>query len=86
MKKIIGIVSATMVATSAAAGTLVYTPPEVTMIDNAETMGGSGSWLVPLVILGLLVLALTQNSDTGNGNGNGGGNGVANGAANGQLQ
>ncbi len=54
----------TLAAGAASAGTLVYTAPEVTMIEEAAPMGGSGAWLIPLVILGVLVLALTSTDDT----------------------
>ncbi len=55
----------TIAAGAASAGTLVYTAPEVTMIEEtAGPMGGSGAWLIPLVILGVLVLALTSSETT----------------------
>lgn len=55
----------TIAAGAASAGTLVYTAPEVTMIEEASgPMGGSGAWLIPLVILGVLVLALTSTETT----------------------
>ncbi len=51
-------------AGAATAGKLVYTAPEVAMIEEAAPMGGSGAWLIPLVILGVLILALTSPEDT----------------------
>ncbi len=54
----------TLAAGAASAGKLVYTAPEVTMIDEPAVMGGSGAWLIPLVILGVLILALTSNEST----------------------
>ncbi len=63
MKKITAILAAVFAATSAAAGSLVYTPPaDIAMIEEGAPMGGSGDWLVPLILLGLLALALTQDS------------------------
>jgi len=52
----------TLAAGAAKAGTLVYTAPEVTMIEEAAPMGGSGSWLIPLIIVGVLIFALTSSS------------------------
>ncbi len=75
MKKITTLFVATLSATSAAAGSLVYTPPEVAMIDETSTMGGSGSWIVPIIILALLAFAISTDSGNGNGNGNGNENG-----------
>ncbi len=46
-------------ATATLAGNLAYVAPEVTMIEEPTTMGGSGSWLIPLVIIAVLILALT---------------------------
>ncbi len=63
MKKIFATIAASVLATSVSAGTLVYTAPEVTMIEESAPMGGSGSWLVPLAILALLAFALLQDND-----------------------
>ncbi|MCF6304825.1 MAG: hypothetical protein L3J33_05595 [Rhodobacteraceae bacterium] len=62
MKKIFATFAALVLATSMSAGTLVYTAPDVTMIEEAAPMGGSGSWLIPLAILALLAFALLQDS------------------------
>ena len=53
----------TFAAGAAAAGTLVYTAPAVTMIEEPTRMGGSGAWLIPLVIIAVLALALTSGDD-----------------------
>jgi len=50
-------------AGAASAGTLVYTPPAVTMIEEPARMGGSGAWLIPLVIVAVLALALTADNN-----------------------
>lgn len=52
-------------AGAAAAGNLVTIPTQVTVIEEPmATMGGSGAWLIPLVIIAVLALALTSNGDT----------------------
>ena len=57
----------TFAAGAAAAGTLVYTAPAVTMIEEPTSMmGGSGAWLIPLVIIAVLALALTSGDDSTN--------------------
>ncbi len=53
-------------AGAAAAGNLVTVPAQTTVIEEPMTrMGGSGAWLIPLVIVAVLALALTSNSDSG---------------------
>ncbi len=66
MKKLFAMTAATIAAASSAtAGSIAYVAPDATtMIEEAAPMGGSGSWLIPLVILGVLVLALTSGEDT----------------------
>ncbi len=64
MKKIItGLVLA---ATSTAAFAGSYQPSSVDdiTIQVPIEMGGSGSWLIPLVIIAVLALALTTQSST----------------------
>lgn len=63
MKKIIASAIAVALATTASAGTLVYTAPEVTMLEEPSHMGGSGAWLIPLIIIAVLALALTNDSN-----------------------
>jgi len=62
MKKIIAISAALMSATSAFAGSVAYVAPEVVAIEEPARMGGSGAWLIPLVIVAVLALALTNDS------------------------
>ncbi len=64
MKKFALAALGTIAAGAATAGTLVYTPPAVTMIDDGGTMGGSGGWLIPLIIIAVLALALTSTDST----------------------
>ncbi len=51
-------------AGSAVAGTVTFVAPEVVAIEEPARMGGSGAWLIPLVILAVFALAATQNNNT----------------------
>lgn len=66
MKKIIALATTLVSATSVAAGELAYVAPEVVMLEEPATMGGSGAWLIPLIILSVLILTYTS-TDSGNG-------------------
>jgi len=57
----LGVVSS---ASAAFAGSVTYVAPEVVAIEEPARMGGSGAWLIPLVIVAVLALALTKQSDT----------------------
>lgn len=46
-------------AVSAQAGAVNFTPPQAAMIEEPAPMGGSGAWIVPLVIVAVIVLAVT---------------------------
>ena len=48
---------------TANAGNVAYTPPQVTAIEEPARMGGSGAWIIPLVIVAVLALALTKEED-----------------------
>ncbi len=63
MKKIL--IASMILASSvtANAGSVAYVPPQVTAIEEPAMMGGSAAWIVPLVIVAVLVLALTNDSD-----------------------
>ena len=50
-----------LAAGTAIAGTVTFVAPEVVAIEEPARMGGSGAWLIPLVIVAVLALALTQN-------------------------
>jgi len=50
-------------ATTAFAGNIAYVAPEVVAVEEPARMGGSGAWLIPLVIVAVLALALTSDSD-----------------------
>jgi len=64
MKKIITIAAATMVtASAAAAGSVAFVAPQVAMMEEPAMMGGSGAWLIPLVIIAVLALALTTSTE-----------------------
>lgn len=60
MKKLLLTISAFAAATSVAAGELTYVAPEVTMIEEPAMMGGSGAWLIPLIILAVLGLSFIR--------------------------
>lgn len=62
MKKILTAAAFTLSVTTATAGNLAYIAPEVAAIEEPARMGGSGAWLIPLVIVAVLALALTNNS------------------------
>ena len=64
MKKTL-IAAAALVASASAAlaGAVTYVAPEVVMIEEPTRMGGSGAWLIPLVIVAVLALALTQDNE-----------------------
>ena len=55
-------------ATTTTAGTLVYTPEVApVIIEEGGPMGsGSGAWLIPLLLIGMLLLS-TQSSEPNNG-------------------
>lgn len=60
MKRIIATSAALLSATSAFAGSVTYVAPEVVTLENPTTMGGSGAWLIPLVIAAVILLAVTK--------------------------
>ena len=64
MKKLL-ISSAALIASAstALAGSVTYVAPEVMAIEEPARMGGSGAWLIPLVIIAVLALALTQDEE-----------------------
>ncbi len=49
-------------AGAAAAGNIAYVAPDPVAVEEPTRMGGSGAWLIPLVIVAVLALALTSNS------------------------
>ena len=46
------------------AGSLAYVAPEAGMIEEPAMMGGSGAWLIPLVIVAVVALALSNSNGT----------------------
>jgi hypothetical protein len=60
MKKIIAAVAATLSASSALAGSITYVAPEMLAIEEPARMGGSGAWLIPLIIAAVIILALSR--------------------------
>ncbi len=63
MKRITATSAALLSATSAFAGSVTYVAPEVVTLENPGTMGGSGAWLIPLVIAAVILLAVTQKNN-----------------------
>ncbi|MBL4806727.1 MAG: hypothetical protein JKY31_05475 [Rhodobacteraceae bacterium] len=63
MKKLISILALTLASTTAFAGSYVAPMVDVTVIEEPTRMGGSGAWLIPLVIIAVLALALTSGDD-----------------------
>ena len=55
-----------LAAGQAMAGAVTFVAPEVVAIEEPARMGGSGAWIIPLVIVAVLALVLTQ--DNGNNN------------------
>jgi len=45
---------------AAIAGTVTFTAPAVVAIDPPARMGGSGAWLIPLIIIAVIALAVTK--------------------------
>ncbi|MCF6272290.1 MAG: hypothetical protein L3J37_03730 [Rhodobacteraceae bacterium] len=64
MKKIVAVMAAFISTSTAYAGTITYVAPEVVAIEEPARMGGSGAWLIPLVIIAVLALALTTKKDS----------------------
>ncbi len=50
-------------AGSAVAGTVTFVAPEVVAIEEPARMGGSGAWLIPIIIAAVILLAVTQSND-----------------------
>ena len=64
MKKLFATAIAVVSAGSAMAGAVTFTPPVAVILDEPARMGGSGAWLIPLVILAVIALAVTKKSTT----------------------
>lgn len=60
MKRVIAAGMISLMAFSATAGNVTYEAPQVIEVEEPTQMGGSGAWLVPLVIIAILALALSQ--------------------------
>lgn len=63
MKRILAASMITLLSFQATAGSVTYTPPAPIEMEETTRMGGSGSWLIPLVIVAVLALALTQEEE-----------------------
>ncbi len=63
MKKLIASAITLFSATAASAGSVVFTAPEVVNIEEPASMGGSGAWLIPLIIAAIILLAIPKNNN-----------------------
>jgi len=62
MKKITTFAAALFGAGAASAGSAVFVAPEVVMVEE-PMRNGSGAWLIPLAIIAILALTLTNNNE-----------------------
>jgi len=60
MKKIIASAITLLSATAATAGSVTFTAPQMVAIEEPARMGGSGAWLIPLIIAAVVLLAVTK--------------------------
>ncbi len=60
MKKLFLTATAVVSAGAAMAGSVTFTPPMATAIEEPARMGGSGAWLIPLIIVAVIALAVSQ--------------------------
>ena len=44
------------------AGSLAYVAPDAAMIEEPAMMGGSGAWIIPVVIVAVVALALSNSN------------------------
>lgn len=51
-------------AKAAFAGAVTFVAPEVVAIEQPAHMGGSGAWLIPLIIAAVILLAVTKKQST----------------------
>ena len=65
MKNIIAaaVMASMALATTAQAGSLVYTPEQAPIIEEEAPMGSSGAWIIPLIAIGLICLAVCGGDD-----------------------
>jgi hypothetical protein len=65
--KIVALTAAAALAANAAfAGNLIMEAPEEPVVVEekpAGSMGGSGAWLIPLLAIGLIALAVSQDDE-----------------------
>ncbi len=59
-------ISLTAFASTASAGSLTYVEPAAPMmVEEAAPMGSSGAWIIPLIAIGLIALAISQDNESG---------------------
>ncbi len=59
MQKALASLALASLSSAAFAGSYVAPNIESAIIEAPQTMGGSDSWIIPLVLLGVLILTLT---------------------------
>lgn len=62
MKFLLTSFAAFISSTVANAGSVTYVAPEVDVIEEPSRMGGSGAWIIPLIIVAVIALAVTKNN------------------------
>jgi hypothetical protein len=56
----------TAFGTTVSAGSVAYVEPvEPMIVEPTEPMGSSGAWIIPLIAIGLIALAISQDDDGG---------------------
>ena len=63
MKKLLIATAFIASSVTAHAGNVAYIPPEATTLEEPARMGGSGAWIIPLVIIAVIGLALANECD-----------------------
>lgn len=63
MKKLLIATAFIASSVTAQAGNVTYIPPEATALEEPARLGGSGAWLIPLVIMAVIGLALSAQDE-----------------------
>ena len=64
MKLVLSTITAAIAVTAATAGTMAAPAVETAMVEAAPMSNGSGAWLIPLAIIAILALTLTNDEPT----------------------
>lgn len=63
MKLVLSTIAAAIAATAATAGSMAAPMVDTPIVEAAPMSNGSGAWLIPLAIIAILALTLTNNND-----------------------